>query len=140
VLKAFVRARLARCDVSALANCQRLDLFGPLHLVRAENAGSAFGYAQGWTLWLALAAIGVLLIVVYAVRLRHAGWLAAVGIGLQVGGGLGNLLDRVLLGGATDMLYAETQVVWNLADVALVAGTVLATWALLRPTTREARG
>jgi signal peptidase II len=87
-----------------------------------------------------LAAIGVLLIVVYAVRLRHAGWLAAVGIGLQVGGGLGNLLDRVLLGGATDMLYAETQVVWNLADVALVAGTVLATWALLRPTTREAHG
>jgi signal peptidase II len=140
LLKMFVRARLAQCDVDVLAACERLDLVGPLHLVRAENAGSAFGYAQGWTLWLVLATVGVLLIVLYAVRLRNGGWLAAFGVGLQAGGAVANLLDRVVLGGATDMLYAETKVVWNLADLALVAGTLMATWALLRSAIRTRPG
>jgi signal peptidase II len=51
---------------------------------------------------------------------------------MQVGGALGNLLDRVALGGATDIIYAGWGPVWNLADVALAVGTVLATWALAR--------
>ena len=58
--------------------------------------------------------------------------IAAFGVNLQVGGGLGNVLDRLLLGGATDVLYPGWGPVWNLADVALVLGTLLATWALAR--------
>lgn len=55
---------------------------------------------------------------------------AAVGMGLQVGGAVGNVMDRLLLGGATDVIYLGRGPVWNLADVALMGGALLATWAL----------
>ena len=132
LLKVFVRARLPVCDMHALAGCERLDLVGPLRLVRIENAGSALGYAQGWQIWLLLAVLGLVLVPVYARRLRSGAWLAPAAVGLQVGGAAGNLLDRILLGGATDMLYVGYGLVWNLADVALAAGTLLATWLLVR--------
>lgn len=132
LLKVFVRARLAVCDVHALAPCERLVLVGPLRVVHTENAGSALGYAQGWQIWLVLAALGLVLVPVYARRLRGRAWLAAAAVGLQLGGAAGNLLDRVLLGSATDMLYVGYGLVWNLADVALATGTLLASWLLVR--------
>jgi signal peptidase II len=132
LLKAFVRATLAVCDVSHLSACPRLDLVGPLRLVRAENAGSALGYAQGLGVWVLLAAVGLLLIPLYASRLRAAGVVGALAAGLQAGGALGNLLDRLVLGGATDMLTFGPGLVWNLADVALAVGTLLATVLLAR--------
>lgn len=101
-------------------------------MVRTENAGSALGYAQGWQIWLLLAALGLLLVPVYARRLRGGAWQAAAAVGLQLGGAAGNLLDRVLLGSATDMLYVGYGPVWNLADVALATGTLLATWLMVR--------
>jgi signal peptidase II len=63
---------------------------------------------------------------------RGGAWLAAAAVGLQLGGAAGNLLDRVLLGSATDMLYVGHGLVWNLADVALATGTLLAPWLLVR--------
>jgi lipoprotein signal peptidase len=132
LLKGFVRARLPVCDVHAITPCERLDLLGPLRIVRTENAGSALGYAQGWQIWLVLAVVGLLLVPIYARGLRGGAWLAAIAVGLQLGGATRNLLDRLVLGGATDMLYAGYGVVWNLADVALATGTLLATWLLVR--------
>ena len=132
LLKVFVRARLAVCDIHALAPCERLELVGPLRVVHTENAGSALGYAQGWQIWLLLAALGLVLVPVYARRLRSGAWLAGAAVGLQLGGAAGNLLDRVLIGSATDMLYVGYGLVWNLADVALATGTVLATCLFVR--------
>ena len=132
LLKLFVRARLPVCDIRAQVVCERLHVIGPLRIVRTENAGSALGYAQGWQIWLLVAALGLVLVPVYARRLRSGAWLAAVSVGLQIGGAAGNLLDRLVLGGATDMLYVGYGLVWNLADVALVTGTLLATWLLVR--------
>jgi signal peptidase II len=132
LLKVYVRARLPVCDIRALAPCERLELVGPLRLVRHENAGSALGFAQGWQIWLFLAGLGLLLVPVYARRLRGRAWIAGAAVGLQLGGAAGNLLDRALLGSATDMLYIGYGLVWNLADVALVVGTVMSTWLLVR--------
>jgi hypothetical protein len=61
-----------------------------------------------------LAAIGLLLIPVYARKLRSSG----------------NFLDRVVLGGASDMLMVSPGL-WNVADVALALSTVLATVLLV---------
>lgn len=131
LLKVFVRATLPVCDVAHLASCGRLDLVGPLRLVRAENAGSALGFAQGWGVWALLAAAGVLLIPFYARKLRAVGAAGALAVGLQAGGALGNLLDRLLLGGATDMLTFGPGLVWNVADLGLAVGTLLATVLLV---------
>lgn len=132
LLKVFVRARLPMCDIRTLGRCERLELLGPLRMVRTENAGSTLGYAQGWQIWLLLAAFGLVLVPVYARRLRGDAWQAAAAVGLQLGGAAGNLLDRVLLGSETDMLYVGYGPVWNLADVALATGTLLATWLMVR--------
>jgi signal peptidase II len=132
LLKVFVRASLPVCDVSQLEGCARLDVVGQLRLVRAENAGSALGYAQGSGVWVLLAALGLLLIPLYARKLRTFGALGALAAGLQAAGALGNLLDRVVLGGATDMLTFAPALIWNIADVALAVGTLLATALLVR--------
>jgi signal peptidase II len=130
LLKTVARTHLAPCSPKLVDSCERLELVGQLWLVRTGNAGSAFGFGQGWWVWLLLALVGVLLIPLYAWWLGREGWVAVAGIGLQVGGALGNVLDRLVLGGATDVLYTGWGPIWNLADVALGLGTLLATWAL----------
>lgn len=45
---------------------------------------------------------------------------------------LGNPTGRLVLGGATDVLYLGRGLIWNIADVAIVVGMLLATWVLAR--------
>jgi signal peptidase II len=132
LVKSAARSLLAPCPNPLGGPCERLPLLGPLSLVRTSNAGSAMGYAQGVGIWVVLAALGVLLIGLYARWLRRGGRVAVLAVGLQVGGALGNLLDRLVLGGASDVLYVGWGPTWNLADVAIAVGTVLAIWALAR--------
>jgi signal peptidase II len=132
LVKSAARLWVAPCPDPLGGPCQRLGLVGPLFLVRTANSGSAMGYAQGLGIWVLLAAVGVLLIGVYARWLRGGGRLAALAVGLQLGGALGNLLDRLVLGGASDVLYVGWGPTWNLADVAIGLGTLLAIWALAR--------
>jgi lipoprotein signal peptidase len=132
LVKTTARVRLAPCIGTPVADCDRLELVGPLWLVRAVNAGSALGFRPGWWIWIVLAACGLVLIPIYARWLGGVGWVAAIGVGLQIGGASANLLDRVVLGGASDVLYVGGRVTWNLADVAIAAGALVATWALVR--------
>jgi signal peptidase II len=131
LVKSVARLGLTPCSSTAVAHCN-FELVGPLRLVRTTNAGSALGFGQGWWVWLVLAGCGLLLIPLYARWLRSGGWVGVIAVGLQAGGALGNLLDRLLLGGASDVLYLGGGPTWNLADVALGLGTLLATWALAR--------
>jgi signal peptidase II len=128
--KTLARSALTLC-APASASCPRIDLPGGLAFVRVANDGSGFGFLQGWSLWIVLAVAGLLLVLAYA---RHGGQAAlalTLGAGLQLGGAAGNLLDRMLLGGATDFISVGALVI-NLADVALFAGTLLAMVGLLR--------
>ncbi|MBI4299604.1 MAG: signal peptidase II [Chloroflexi bacterium] len=131
-LKAYVRQSLALCPAPPVSGCDRLDLAGPLGFVRVENAGSAFGFLQGLWLWLLLAALGILLVPLYGRRLGLAGWKAPLAVGLQVGGALANLADRLLYGGVTDFIDLGHGPIFNPADVALAIGMALAVRALLR--------
>ena len=137
-VKSAARLQLAPCASASVSACERLQVLGPLSLVRTANAGSAYGFVQGWWGWIALAALGVLLIPLYARLVGPSSRLALLAVGLQLGGGLGNLLDRLVLGGASDILYLGSGPTWNLADIAIAVGTVLATWALARRRVFEA--
>ena len=132
LLKTVGRLRLAPCLGTSSVPCDRLELVGPMWLVRTGNAGSALGFGQGWWGWVVLAVVGLVLIPLYARWLRGGGWVAIVAVGLQVGGALGNLRDRLVLGGATDVLYVGWGPTWNLADVAIGLGTLLAIGALAK--------
>jgi signal peptidase II len=70
-------------------------------------------------------------------RVAYSARTAVVGLGLMSGGGTGNLLDRVRNpAGVVDFINVDVGVlrlfVFNLADVAALAGAVLLMWALYR--------
>ncbi|NUS42758.1 MAG: signal peptidase II [Mycobacteriaceae bacterium] len=99
-----------------------------LRLVR--NAGAAFSMATGMTWVLALIAVGVAVGVVrFGRSLRSLWW--AVGLGLVLGGTIGNLVDRFLRapgplrGHVVDFVSVGWWPVFNLADSAIVCGAVL---------------
>ena len=110
-------------------------LGGAVYLVHARNTGAAFSLGEGYTIVLSLFAIGVVAYIVRAARtLRSLGW--AVGLGLVLGGALGNLSDRVfrapgfLRGAVVDFvsLFDDGGRVWpvfNVADSCLVTGVAL---------------
>ncbi|MPZ64665.1 MAG: signal peptidase II [Pseudonocardiaceae bacterium] len=110
-------------------------LGGGLYLVLYRNPGAAFSLATGLTWLLTLIAVVVVIAIVrLAPRLRSPGW--ASGLGLVLGGALGNLVDRFfrspgpLRGHVVDFLslLAPDGSVWpvfNLADSAIVSGGAL---------------
>lgn len=100
------------------------------------NAGVSFGWLQtisaGWMLvLLSLVWMGV---TYYLVKTPNFN---SLGRGLIIGGGLGNLIDRVLWGGVRDWLpIPGVNLTNNLADYALVIGclVILMTHYLSKPT------
>lgn len=101
----------------------------------AYNTGAAFSFlagASGWQRWLfALIAIVVsAVLVVWLKRLKpEETWLAAA-LALVLGGALGNLVDRVLLGHVVDFILLHWQHRWyfpafNVADTAITLGAIL---------------
>ncbi len=127
----------------------RMPIPGVLHFAFSLNTGAAFGMLRdaSWSRHL-LVAVAVA-VVAYLGRLawRWPGraWLAAVGIGLLMGGALGNLHDRLTRGvkvygegvrhGVVDFIVVyywpgRPWPAFNLADVALLLGMIVVAWSL----------
>ena len=127
VTKILAQLFLPLCTVPG---CDVTEVLGPIGFVRVENAGSAIGFAQGFDLWTLFAAIGLLGVPVLAKRSPDRPML--IGAALLASGALGNLLDRLLAGAVTDFIDIGAPIVFNVADVALLAGCVLMTRSLYR--------
>jgi signal peptidase II len=74
-------------------------------------------------LW-ALAILGVVFYV--SVTVPAPGTLTHVGLGGAIGGATGNLLDRLWRGGVVDFIRVGFWPTFNVADVAIVGGALLA--------------
>jgi signal peptidase II len=107
----------------------------------ARNTGATLGLGTGYNeLFAALALIIVGAITVLALRGNVGGTLGLGALGAVAGGALGNLVDRVRLGGVIDFIevhYWPTD--FNLADAAIRLGVVLFVLALLLDWTRRPR-
>ena len=101
----------------------------------AYNTGAAFSFladSSGWQRWLfALIAVAVsAVLVVWLKRLgRNETWLA-VALALVLGGALGNLYDRVVLGHVVDFILVHWRnthyfPAFNVADSAITVGAVM---------------
>ena len=117
-----------------------LDVYGiiekaPVHitsffdLVMVWNKGVSYGlfttHTQEWLIAVSLAI--VLLLWVWACGARRA--IAAAALGMVIGGALGNAFDRFTRGAVADFFHFYYQsfswYVFNIADVAIVAGVAL---------------
>ncbi|SDO08420.1 signal peptidase II [Lentzea jiangxiensis] len=120
-------------SVAFLEGADPIKIFGgALYLTFVRNPGAAFGLAEGWTWILALIALGVVGFILWISRnLRSQGW--AVGLGLVLGGAVGNLADRLfrepgpMRGHVVDFLslfdpFGRVWPVFNVADMAIVGG------------------
>jgi signal peptidase II len=125
-MKIAARTTLAVCAEPPASACDQVALLGSARLIRVENAGSALGLMQGLSVWVLLAIAGLALVPLYARRFSGVPALGGLAVGLQTGGALGNLVDRIASGSVTDFIELAGAVVFNPADVALVAGMVLA--------------
>jgi len=108
---------------------EALPLTSFFSLVLAFNTGAAFSFlagADGWQRWL-FAAIAVTACSVMAWLLRRGGTtLFCTGLALIIGGALGNLYDRLILGHVVDFLLFHYQEwhypAFNVADSAITVG------------------
>lgn len=108
-----------------------------LYLTRLANPGAAFGLFAGANLALVLVAAAVSCFIIFAgPRLAGGNPLLLCGLGLQLGGAVGNLIDRVRAGMVTDFLDLGFWPVFNVADMAIVGGAGLLVWGYFRTAQR----
>lgn len=109
-------------------------LLGPIGLDLTYNRGIAFSLGTGLT-W-PIVVIGALVVVALVVVARRApSRLVATGLGLVLGGALGNLADRLGRGhggAVVDFIHVGIWPTFNLADSAIVCGCGLLGWSLWR--------
>lgn len=95
-------------------------------LTHVRNTGAAFGLFPGMQYFFAAVALVVVaLIVVYHKQLTDDSFFLHMAFGLQLGGATGNLIDRILQGYVTDFIDFRVWPVFNVADSAVVVGTIL---------------
>lgn len=117
-----------------LSYAQAVALLPIFDLTLVYNRGAAFSFladAGGWQRWFfAILAAGVsLVLVVWVQRLKSSETLLAIALAMILGGALGNLYDRVVLGYVIDFIsvhYKEYYFpAFNFADSAISIGAVL---------------
>ncbi|MGW0357844.1 signal peptidase II [Nocardia nova] len=122
--KALVVAKMTPGEpISVIGDVVRLTLI--------RNSGAAFSMATGMTWLLTLIAVAVVIGVIRIGRtLRSLSW--AIGLGLVLGGALGNLVDRLfrspgpLQGHVIDFIaVTKWWPVFNVADSSIVCGAIL---------------
>lgn len=99
---------------------------GVFHLTYVENTGAAFGMLQGNTWFLILTSVLVSAVVAYLIwKVKPENRYVKLSLALILGGALGNLVDRVLLGYVVDFLDFRIWPVFNIADSCVVVGAIL---------------
>ena len=128
---------LVRANMELGESIPREGLF---RLTYTTNTGGAFGILANQTFLLALVAIiGIGVFLVYLRYIPLQSTLLKVGLGLDFGGGVGNLIDRLRLGGkVTDFIDIGAWPVFNVADMSIVVGTILIAYYLLFVASKKA--
>ena len=133
VLLLAIVAVLAVDQLSKYLVRANMDLYeswpseGLFRLTHGTNSGSAFGLFPNQTVLLIVASVAAIGFLVYFYRVYAMPRpLLRLAIGLQLGGALGNLIDRLRAGEVVDFIDVGAWPIFNLADSSIVVGmTVL---------------
>ena len=113
-VKAYIRHRMQGQTL--------FEIPGIVAITPSFNTGAAFSLLTGQPVFLAVASVVLLLAIsFYASRTMHLTRAAQTAFCCMIGGGAGNLIDRMVFGGVTDYirLLLFHFPVFNLADMAI---------------------
>lgn len=106
-----------------------------LVLIKVENEGAFLGMGSDMApilrtiLLLILPCVVMIAVLVYLIRNKDMNMINLWALSFIVGGGIGNIYDRLLYGQVTDMLFLDFQFahtgIFNMADVSVMVGTGL---------------
>lgn len=106
-----------------------------LILTKVENEGAFLGMGSSLSptmrkvLLLILPAAVMIALLVYLIRNKEITHMSMIALSFIVGGGIGNIYDRIVYGSVTDMVFIDLQFahtgIFNLADVSVMIGTGL---------------
>ncbi len=122
VTKHLVRSRLA-----VNASWSPWPWLAPYaRILHIENTGAAFGiFKEGGLIFTLVAIVVSAIIVLYARKLPgEHGWMR-LALGLQLGGAVGNLVDRLVFGTVTDFISVGRFAIFNVADASISTGVAL---------------
>ncbi len=103
---------------------------GVLQWYHILNSGAAFSIGENFTwVFTIIMAVVAAAIIVMSWRIRSVWW--AIGLGLVLGGALGNLTDRLFrppsfgMGHVVDFISFPNFAIFNMADMAVVGGVIV---------------
>lgn len=130
-------------DVYGIAAKAPVPVTSFLDLVMVWNRGISYGLLTTHTQELLVVVSLVIALVLWIWACRAARPLGAAALALVIGGALGNATDRLLRGAVADFFYFHYQsfswYVFNLADVAIVAGVALLLYESIWPGDQSGR-
>jgi signal peptidase II len=102
---------------------------GVVQLRFTTNPGGAFGLFGKWSWLFVVVSVAVIIVIVLASR-NLPSTAAAIGLGLILGGALGNVTDRLIRGSGlsgevVDFIDLHVWPVFNLADTGIVVGAAI---------------
>ena len=129
-----------------LQNADSLEVIpGILRFTYVENDGAAFGMLDGhrWVFML-LSSVAILALLIYVWRRPPRSLLARISIAFLIGGGIGNMIDRTLLGYVIDFIdFCAFPELWkwvfNVADAFVTVGTGMLMFYLIREILRDVK-
>ena len=95
-------------------------------IVHWYNKGAAFGiFQEGSMVFTVLAFIVSAAIIYYYPQVSRQDWPLRLAMSMQLGGAIGNLIDRLTIGHVTDFISVGTFPVFNIADSSISVGCVV---------------
>jgi len=96
-----------------------------LYLSLVRNKGVAFGLLKDFGYVIAPLSFVLLLLFLFLTAKLYDKKIFALGMGLVIGGAMGNLVDRIRFGYIIDFIDLRVWPVFNVADMAITAGAVI---------------
>ncbi|MFW5714609.1 MAG: signal peptidase II [Brevefilum sp.] len=124
---------IVRANIPFGGRWMPLEWLAPyFRFVHWENTGAAFGlFQQGGVIFAILAVVVAVFIVVYYPQVPKEEKLMRLALAMQLGGALGNLIDRIVFGPVTDFISVLRFPVFNIADSSITIGVgvlILGLW------------
>ncbi len=130
IIFAFISDQISkRMIVSSMDLHESIQIIkGFFYITYVENTGAAWGLFQGGR-WFFIAVTFIMLTVLFVLFFKIKHKLFRISCAMIIGGGLGNLLDRILRGSVVDFLDvyfgSYSFPVFNVSDSFVTVGTVL---------------